>query len=88
MLERRKLVKDLLVDRRDLLLVCGLGSATDRVKWLALISPTRLEKLRARKILVRWFKYPAVREFLGITIGTDAEADALLRASKAVLKAG
>jgi thiamine pyrophosphate-dependent acetolactate synthase large subunit-like protein len=28
MLERRKLVKDLLVDRRDLLVVCGLGSAT------------------------------------------------------------
>ncbi len=28
MLERRKLVKDLLADRRDLLVVCGLGSAT------------------------------------------------------------
>jgi thiamine pyrophosphate-dependent acetolactate synthase large subunit-like protein len=28
MLERRKLVTDLLVDRRDLLVVCGLGSAT------------------------------------------------------------
>jgi thiamine pyrophosphate-dependent acetolactate synthase large subunit-like protein len=28
MLERRKLVKDLLVDRSDLLVVCGLGSAT------------------------------------------------------------
>jgi thiamine pyrophosphate-dependent acetolactate synthase large subunit-like protein len=28
MLERRKLVKDLLVDRRDLMVVCGLGSAT------------------------------------------------------------
>ena len=27
-LERRKLVKDLLVDRRDLLVVCGLGSPT------------------------------------------------------------
>jgi anti-anti-sigma regulatory factor len=26
---------------------CGLGSATDRAKWLALISPTRLERLRA-----------------------------------------
>jgi histidinol-phosphate aminotransferase len=47
-----------------------------------------LEKLRARKLLVRWFKYPAVREFLRITIGTDAEGDALLRAGKAVLKAG
>jgi thiamine pyrophosphate-dependent acetolactate synthase large subunit-like protein len=28
MLERRKLVKDLLIDRRDLMVVCGLGSAT------------------------------------------------------------
>jgi thiamine pyrophosphate-dependent acetolactate synthase large subunit-like protein len=28
MLERRKLVADLLVDRRDLMVVCGLGSAT------------------------------------------------------------
>jgi thiamine pyrophosphate-dependent acetolactate synthase large subunit-like protein len=28
MLERRKLVKDLLVDRHDLLVVCGLGSPT------------------------------------------------------------
>lgn len=46
-----------------------------------------LEKLRARKILVRWFKYPSVRDFLRITIGTDAEADALLRASKGILKA-
>jgi thiamine pyrophosphate-dependent acetolactate synthase large subunit-like protein len=27
-LERRKLVKDLLTDRRDLMVVCGLGSAT------------------------------------------------------------
>ena len=41
-----------------------------------------LEKLRDRKILVRWFKYPSVRDYLRITIGTDAEANALLRASK------
>ena len=41
-----------------------------------------LEKLRARKILVRWFKYPAVRDYLRITIGTDSEANALLRAAK------
>ena len=44
-----------------------------------------LEKLRARKILVRWFKYPSVRNYLRITIGTDAEANALLRASKQIL---
>jgi histidinol-phosphate aminotransferase len=45
-----------------------------------------LEKLRARKILVRWFKYPSVRDYLRVTIGTDAEAEALLRASRAILK--
>ncbi len=44
-----------------------------------------LEKLRDRKILVRWFEAPAVRDYLRITIGTDAEADALVRAVKAIL---
>lgn len=43
-----------------------------------------LGKLRARKILVRWFRYPAVKDYLRITIGTDGEADALLRACKVV----
>ena len=44
-----------------------------------------LEKLRDQKILVRWFKYPEVRDFLRITIGTDAEANALLTATKKIL---
>lgn len=41
-----------------------------------------LQKLREQKILVRWFSYPETKDFLRITIGTDAEADALLRASR------
>lgn len=45
-----------------------------------------LQKLRDRKILVRWFKYPSVRDYLRITIGTDAEADVLLEAAKGILK--
>lgn len=45
-----------------------------------------LEKLRRRKILVRWFAYPEVRDCLRITIGTDAEADALLKAVRAILR--
>jgi histidinol-phosphate aminotransferase len=45
-----------------------------------------LEKLRARKILVRWFKYPEVRDYLRITIGTDAEADALILAAWKLLR--
>ncbi len=44
-----------------------------------------LDKLRARKILVRWFKYPAVRDYLRITIGTDAEVGALSTAVRAIL---
>jgi histidinol-phosphate aminotransferase len=38
-----------------------------------------LQKLRARKILVRWFNAPQVKDYLRITIGADAEADSLLR---------
>ncbi|MBI3852212.1 MAG: histidinol-phosphate transaminase [Verrucomicrobia bacterium] len=44
-----------------------------------------LEKLRARKILVRWFDQPEVRDYLRITIGTPAEAEALLRAVRGAM---
>jgi histidinol-phosphate aminotransferase len=46
---------------------------------------TWLEKLRQQKVLVRWFKDPIVRDFLRITIGTDEEADTLLRAARQLL---
>lgn len=46
-----------------------------------------LEKLRSKKILVRWFKYPSVKDYLRITVGTDLEADVLLRASKEICRA-
>lgn len=46
-----------------------------------------LQKLRDRKILVRWFKYPEVSQYLRITIGTDREAAALVKAARAILKA-
>jgi len=39
-----------------------------------------LERLRERKVLVRWFSAPGVDRYLRITIGTDAEVDVLLRA--------
>ncbi len=45
-----------------------------------------LQALRDKKILVRWFSYPETREFLRITIGTDAEANAFVRAAKQILK--
>ena len=44
-----------------------------------------LEKLRGEKILVRWFGYPETKDFIRITIGTDAEANALLKAVRKIL---
>jgi histidinol-phosphate aminotransferase len=43
-----------------------------------------LQKLRAKKILVRWFSAPEVRDYLRITIGTPAEAAALIKAVRAI----
>ena len=42
-----------------------------------------LKKLRDRKILVRWFDQPSIREYLRITMGTPQEAHALIKAVKA-----
>jgi len=44
-----------------------------------------LAKLRAKKILVRWFGQPETRDYLRITVGTDAEASAVLAAARAIL---
>jgi histidinol-phosphate aminotransferase len=46
-----------------------------------------LGRLRRRKILVRWFDSPATRDYLRITIGTDAEARAVVRAAQDILRA-
>ncbi|MCP5516485.1 MAG: histidinol-phosphate transaminase [Verrucomicrobiales bacterium] len=46
-----------------------------------------LQRLREKKILVRWFSDPRVSDCLRITIGTDGEADALLRAVRRIRKA-
>jgi len=45
-----------------------------------------LELLRKQKILVRWFHSPSVRDYLRITIGTDKEMDALLRAIRRIAR--
>ncbi len=45
-----------------------------------------LQKLRDRKVLVRWFNQPEVKDFLRITIGTPGEAEALVRAVRAILR--
>lgn len=51
-------------------------------------APEWLEKLRAHKILVRWWDTIEVRDYLRITIGTDAEVDTLLRTVKRLLGKG
>ncbi len=45
-----------------------------------------LQKLRDRKILVRWFSQPEVKDYLRITIGTPTEARALVKAAKVILR--
>ncbi len=47
-----------------------------------------LQKLRAEKILVRWFSAPAIQDYLRITIGTPAEAAALVKAVRKILGSG
>jgi histidinol-phosphate aminotransferase len=44
-----------------------------------------LQKLRDRKILVRWFSAPEVSDYLRITIGAAAEAEALVKAVRGIL---
>jgi len=44
-----------------------------------------LQKLRSRKVLVRWFSDPTVRDYLRITIGTPQQTAALIKAAKAIL---
>jgi len=43
-----------------------------------------LGKLREKRILVRWFRAPETRDFLRITVGTDAQARALLKAARQI----
>ena len=44
-----------------------------------------LQKLREKKILVRWFGAPEVRDYLRITIGTSNEAAALVKAVRQIV---
>jgi histidinol-phosphate aminotransferase len=45
-----------------------------------------LQRLRERRILVRWFSQPGVRDYLRVTIGTAEQTSALRTAIKAILK--
>lgn len=56
------------------------------VKPPAFAAEDWLQKLREKKILVRWFSAPEVKDYLRITIGTQKEAEALARAVKTILR--
>ena len=43
-------------------------------------------RLRERKILVRWFDLPEVKDYLRVTIGTQREAEALVRVARMLLR--
>jgi len=45
-----------------------------------------LRKLRERKILVRWFDDPVLRDYLRISIGTPEDVEALVKAAKGILR--
>jgi histidinol-phosphate aminotransferase len=48
--------------------------------------PAWRQSLRVQKILVRWFDRPEVKDYLRITIGTAAEAEALANAVRKILR--
>jgi histidinol-phosphate aminotransferase len=48
---------------------------------------TWLAKLRANKLLVRWFKYPEVRDYLRITIGSEAEMATFVQTARRITRA-
>jgi len=55
------------------------------VQPLRFAAPEWQHQLRAQRILVRWFNLPEVKKHLRITIGTPAEAMALVRAVRRIL---
>jgi histidinol-phosphate aminotransferase len=48
-------------------------------------APAWQQSLRVQKVLVRWFDRPEVKDYLRITIGTAAEAEALVNAVHRIL---
>jgi len=47
---------------------------------------TLLEKLRAKKILVRQFNRPRIADYLRISVGTPEECQTLIKALKEILE--
>lgn len=91
----RKNFKKIIAVRTDLsrelagLGFCVLPSQTNFILTEPPVFPAQewLQKLRDRKILVRWFSAPEIKNYLRITIGTAAEAGALVTAARKILAA-
>ena len=56
------------------------------VQPLRFIAHEWQHELREQKILVRWFNFPEVKNCLRITVGTPAEAIALVGAAHRILR--
>ena len=48
-------------------------------------APEWQRRLREKRVLVRWFNFPEVKNYLRITIGTPAEVAALVKAARKIL---
>ena len=70
----------------------GFRVFPSRTNFILVRPPSRVDgtahewqhQLRGRKILVRWFNFPEVKNYLRITIGTPAEAEALAKAARKI----
>ena len=69
---------------------CVLPSRTNFIMARPPLFPEKewLQKLRGRKILVRWFSAPEISSYLRITIGRPAEARALVKAVRRISVSG
>ena len=69
---------------------CVLPSRTNFIMARPPLFPAKewLQKLRGRKILVRWFSAPEISSYLRITIGRPAEARALVKAVRRISVSG
>jgi histidinol-phosphate aminotransferase len=76
--ELRKIGFDVLPSQTNFIFARPPGPPAE--KWL--------HALRERKILVRWFNSPVTADRIRITIGTDAQANALIREATRIARQG
>jgi histidinol-phosphate aminotransferase len=75
----------------EALMALGFGVLPSQANFIFVRPPkisaeAWLGKLREKRLLVRWFGAPEIRDFLRITVGTDAQARALLKAARQIAR--